>query len=560
MILRDRQEVFVGRFIDALKTHGSTLGIAPTGAGKTIMLSAIAGRMGGSNLILQHRDELVEQNEQKFRKVNPKIKTSFVVADYKRWVRGAGATFAMIQTLAREKNLADMPPVDRIIVDEGHHAVSDSYLKVIDHAKKLNPDVQIGLVTATPRRGDRRTLRALVDNVADQITLNELIQAGLLVKPRALVIDTGTEGELDALPKKTFDDLQVEKILNKRVINDKVVEKWKELASDRRTVVFASTVQHARDVADAFIAAGVDARVVYGDMPDWERTQMLADFDAGKFPVVVNVAVLTEGWDCQPVSCVILLRRESDLSILIQMVGRGLRIVDPELYPGIHKNDCLVMDFGYSIAKHRGLEQNFRIGANEGAKACPECEAEIPKCLHECPICGYEWPRTVADKVKDSLAGGEGPNALGVLEHFVMTEVDLFEQSPYRWENLFDGLVTIANAIDAWACVLNIGGQWVAVGGAKEEGIRLLGDNEDRLLSLAVADDFLREHGDDDTAKKSKSWLNQPPSEKQLQLLGLGPMGGLGMSRYRASCLLTWKFFERGIKQKVTNRGLRKAA
>lgn len=560
MILRDRQEVFVNRFIGALKEHGSTLGIAPTGAGKTIMLSATAGRMGGHNLILQHRDELVEQNESKFRKVNPKIKTSFVTADYKRWVRGDGATFAMIQTLCRDKNLAEMPPVDRIIVDEGHHAVSDSYLKVIHHAKKLNPDVQVGLITATPRRADRRTLRTLVDNVADQITLGELIQAGLLVRPRALVVDTGTEAELDALPKKTFDDIDVEKILNKRVINDKVVEKWKELASNRRTVVFASTVQHAQDVAAAFIAGGVDARVVHGDMPSGEREQMLSDFDRGRFPVIVNVAVLTEGWDCQPVSCVILLRRESDLSVLIQMVGRGLRIVDPELYPGIVKDDCLVMDFGYSIAKHRGLEQNFRIGANEGAKECPECGAAVPKCLHDCPICGFEWPRTVADKVKDSLDGGGEPNALGVLENFVMTEVDLFEQSPYRWENLFDGIVTIANAIDAWACVLTVGGRWIALGGAKDSGIKLIGDNDNRLLSLASADDFLREHGDEGTAKKSKRWLSQPPSEKQLQLLGLGPMGAIGISRYRASCLLTWKFFERGIKQRVLNRDLRVAA
>jgi|ADGO01.1.fsa_nt_gi hypothetical protein len=215
------------------------------------------------------------------------------------------------------------------------------------------------------------------------------------------------------------------------------------------------------------------------------------------------------------------------------------------------------MDFGYSIAKHRGLEQNFRIDAAEGGKDCPECGATIPKCLHECPICGFEWPRTVADKVKDSRAGGNEPNALGVLEDFVMTEVDLFEQSPYRWEHLFDGLVTIANAIDAWACVLNVGGSWMALGGAKGEGIRLLNDNGDRLLSLAVADDFLREHGDDDTAKKSKRWLSQPPSEKQLQLLGLGPMAAIGMSRYRASCLLTWKFFERGIKQKVLNRNMK---
>lgn len=551
MILRDRQEKFVGRCVAALKERKQTLGIAPTGAGKTVMLSAIAGRMGGSNLIIQHRDELVEQNERTFRAVNPKVKTSFVVADYKRWARGDGATFAMIQTLARPKNLAAMPPVDRIIVDEGHHAVSDSYLKVIARGRELNPDMQLALVTATPGRSDRRTLRTLVDNVADQITLEELIRAGNLVKPRALVIDTGTENDLRGLPKH-FEDIEVERILNKQVINDKVAEKWKELAGDRQTVVFCATVQHARDVCDTFVAAGVNARVIYGDMPDGERRQTLDDYDKNRFQVIVNVAVLTEGWDHQPTSCVILLRRESDKSTVIQMVGRGLRKLDPERYPGRHKDDCIVIDFGYSLHTHRSLEQNIRLDAQEGAKACPSCDTEIPACLWECPICGFEWPRPDAVRATPG-EGGSAPTP-GELTDFILTEVDLLERSPYRWEDLFNGIVTIANAIDAWACVLAIDGRWIAVGGANEKGIRLLGDNNDRLMSLAAADDFLRENGDDDTAKKSKRWLSQPPSEKQLQLLGLGPMGGLGISRYRASCLLTWKFFERGIKARVLNR------
>lgn len=882
MLLRPRQETFVSRACAALKERKQTLGVAPTGAGKTVMLSAIAGRLGGTQLVLQHRDELVEQNERTFKKVNPRAITSLYVADYKRWAREGGTTFSMIQTLARDANLKTMPRLDRIIVDEGHHAVANSYLKVIHHARKLNPDCELLLVTATPSRSDRRTLRTLVDNVADQITLAELIRDGHLVRPRAFVIDVGVHEELDALrPKRfeEFDQAAVERIMNKRAINDKVVEHWREKAGDRQTVVFTSTVQHAKDVAEAFVRAGVSARVVHGDMPDGERKDTLAEFDAGKFQVVVNVAVLTEGWDClddetevltpagwkrrgdinigdavygwdhatgdirecrvldvgsrpvrsgermleiesqhvnirvteghrmfveknrrggfkevlardlsgwaseyaiplsgnadfpgvplsddeirlvawhttdgyltkggrleiyqtedkhsdhiaslidrlgmkswsfvrnekdrgfgnakplrtfvigkrqlgrvykyldknlsqlmmqmsreqfivfwnelllgdgegsrclcvgrrefadrlnqmavlrgfassisvrerpsgtsyrvfvrdkkklnslpgdtrsarmnlvpsrsgemvwcvtnelgtivtrrrgkvaivgncQPVSCVVLLRKESDKSVLIQMVGRGLRKLDPERYPGQHKDDCIILDFGYSLHAHRGLEQAVRVHAEEGGKDCPECAAHVPACLFECPICGYAWPRSQVEKLEASR-DSEGVNELGLLDDFVMTEVDLLNQSPYRWEDLFDGAVTMACAFEAWACLVFYQGRWVSVGGSRETGIHLLSDNADRLMSLAAADDFLRDHGDDSAASKQKQWLHAPATEKQLKLLGMDPMAGIGVSRYRATCMLQWKFSERGIRQKVLNRGLRVAA
>lgn len=556
MILRPRQKVFVDRVCGALKARRNTLGIAPTGAGKTVMLSAVAGRTGGTQLVIQHRDELVEQNERTFKKVNPRAQTSLFVADYKRWAK-TGTTFAMIQTLCRDKNLDTMPRLDRIIVDEGHHAVADSYLKVIHHARQMNPDLQLLLVTATPSRSDRRTLRTLVDNVADQITLSELIREGHLVRPRAFVIDTGIQGELDGLKRKRFDDFdqaEVERIMNKRAINDRVVEEWRKNAGDRQTVVFTSTVQHAKDVADAYVRAGVSARVVHGDMGDAERKATLGDFDKGKFQVVVNVAVLTEGWDCQPVSCVVLLRKESDKSVLIQMVGRGLRKLDPERYPGRHKDDCVILDFGYSLHAHRGLEQSMRIESEEGGKDCPECAAHVPKALHECPICGFEWPRTAAQKLEDSR-DSDGVNELGVLSDFVMTEVDLLEASPFRWEDLFgNSVVTMANALEAWACVLKYQGRWLAIGGSKETGIVVVSDNDDRLVSLACADDYLREHGDDDAANKQKRWIHAPPTEKQAQLLGIPPMGMMSVSRYRASCLLQWRFSEKGIKQKLMRR------
>ena len=557
MILRPRQRQFVERVGAALKQYKNTLGIAPTGAGKTVMLSASAAQRPGPQLVLQHRDELVEQNERTFRKVAPRVPTDFYTADCKRWSR-TGVTFGMVQTLCRDSNLATMPPLTRITVDEGHHAVADSYLKIIHRARELNPDVEIALFTATPGRGDRRTLRTLVDNIADQISLGELIAEGHLVKPRAFVIDVGANEELAELERqrKRFDDFDqaaVERIMNKRAINDKVVEKWREHAGDRQTVVFCSTVQHARDVLDAFLRAGVTARLVHGESAT--RAQDLEDYDKARYQVVVNVAVLTEGWDHQPTSCVVLLRKESDKGVMMQMVGRGLRTVDPERYPGRTKDDCIILDFGYSLHNHRSLEQHINLASQEGGKQCPECGATVPAAVYDCGICGYEWPKPKTEPRGEG--GGEGPNE-GALDDFVMTEVELFEQSPFRWEDLFDGLVTIANGLTAWGCVLSYQGRWVALGAGEDAqgnntGVMFLANADNRLMALAAADDFLREHGDDSNAKKTKSWMHLPPTDKQLKLLGLGAMGGIGLSRYRASCMQTWKFFERGIRQKVVN-------
>lgn len=554
MILRPRQKEFVQRVRAALDERGQTLGIAPTGAGKTVMLAAAVGGLvndhGGEHLVLQHRDELVEQNEAKFRKVNPRIRTDFYTADVKRWARG-GVTFGMVQTLCRPANLDDMPALASITVDEGHHAVADSYLKIIHRARERNQKVKLFLTTATPGRGDRRTLRTLVDNVADQITLGELIAERHLVKPRAFVIDAGMKGELDEerARKKRFDEIDhaaVAKIMNKRAINDKVVEHWREKAGDRQTVVFCSTLDHAREMLEAFQRAGVAAEMVWGEDPD--RADKLKAFDKARFQVVINVAVLTEGWDCQPVSCVVLLRMESDKGVLMQMVGRGLRTVDPELYPGVRKDDCIILDFGYSLHVHRDLEQHINLDAEQGPKECPNCGARVPGAVFECGICGYEWPK---QKTEPRGEGDGCGNELGALDDFVMTEIDLFESSPFRWEDLFDGLVTMSSALTAWGCVLKFKGRWIAVGGGEATGVVVLADAGERLVALAAADDFLREHGDDKQAKKSRSWMTLPPTDKQLQQLRLDPMSAIGISRYRASCMLQWKFSERVIKNKV---------
>jgi superfamily II DNA or RNA helicase len=201
MRLRPRQTAFVKRSLAALRERGNTLGVAPTGSGKTIMLSAFTGTLvtgcDAKACVLAHRDELTEQNRAKFARVNPRVATSVVDAAGKSWA--GQVTFAMVPTLTRAANLAAMPRLDLLVIDEAHHAIADSYRRIIDRARDTNPACRIFGVTATPNRGDRKGLREVFDNVADQVRLGELIASGHLVPPRTFIIDVGVQEKLRTL-------------------------------------------------------------------------------------------------------------------------------------------------------------------------------------------------------------------------------------------------------------------------------------------------------------------------------------------------------------------------
>ena len=258
-----------------------------------------------------------------------------------------------------------------------------------------NPDCRIFGVTATPNRGDRKGLREIFDNVGDQVRLGELIASGHLVPPRTFVIDVGVQDKLRAVRKiaSDFDMTEVAEIMNRAPVTDEVIRHWREKASDRPTVVFCSTVAHAENVAAAFNDGGHSRRP--SSMAIWTgatRRRILAAYASGEIRVIVNVAVLTEGWDHPPTSCVVLLRPSSYKSTMIQMIGRGLRTVDPEEYPGVVKTDCIVLDFGTSSLTHGTLEQDVDLDGRNPvpgrapSKTCPECEARIPIAVDRMPV------------------------------------------------------------------------------------------------------------------------------------------------------------------------------
>jgi superfamily II DNA or RNA helicase len=546
MMLRPRQSLLVERTLLALGEYGNTLAVAPTGSGKTIMLSAVTGRLlvepDAKACILAHRTELTGQNRTKFERVNPGMTTSVFDANEKSWL--GQATFAMVQTLSRQSHLEQIPTLDLLVIDEAHHASSDSYRYVIDAVLARNPKASICGLTATPNRGDGKGLREIFSNVADQISLGEMIAAGHLVSPRTFVIDVGVQDALKNVRKTAidFDMDEVASILDKRLISDAVIKHWKEKAASRKTIIFCSTVAHAQHVCEAFEAANVNAVLVHGELSGGERKARLAAFESGSAQVVVNVAVLTEGYDYTPTSCVILLRPSSYKSTFIQMVGRGLRTIDPEEFPGLVKSDCIVLDFGTASLMHGSLEQEVNLDGHlhDGeapTKDCPDCGAIVPMACMECPLCGHIWDRQQKDG--------------GVLADFIMSEIDLLKRSNFRWCDLFgcdDALM--ATGFNAWGGIFFLNGRWYAVGGGKDLQPHLLAIGE-RTVCMAKADDWLNGNESADSAHKTRRWLNEPPTQKQLQYLPQAMRADFGMNRYQASALLSFQFNKSQIHRLV---------
>lgn len=564
MILRPRQKKASDRAVAALNQFGNTLVVGATGMGKTILMASVSHRFlseSGAKRVLttQHRDELTKQNLAKFRRfTSNQIDVSRFDSEVKSF-RGQNV-FGMIPTLCR--NLDRIPDdIGLINIDEAHHVTAQSYQDVIGAIREKNPDVKVFGVTATPNRGDRKTLRGTFNNVSDEVTIAELVASGHLVPPKTFKPQIGDLRQSVNSVQKTAKDYDMEavaELMDKEVVTEEVIRHWKEKAGDRKTIVFCANTDHAEHVCQAFNDVGVSARFIHSKMKGGRENTIKA-FERGDFQILVNVFILTEGFDDQLVDCVVILRPSAYKSTFIQIVGRGLRTVDPDLHPGIIKRDCIILDFG---TDHQSLEQSVKAAIrDEDEKGeppiynCPECKAEIPIQSLTCPLCGHE----IEKEREEFLCGDEEQTQS--LSYVEMIEIDLLKKSNFIWVDLYDNQKALfASGFEAWSGVFRLNEEiWCAVGSYKDSSntwapVKYV-YHGDKLQCLTHANDFINEHENEDAAHKSSKWLQQPPSDKQVQILGRFPdiKDPQGLSRYGASCSIQYKFNERKIINAVHN-------
>lgn len=318
-----------------------TLLVLPTGTGKTIVFASVAAdqvRAGDRVLILAHRGELLEQAADKLQR-----STGLVSAVEKAeasclnsWYR---VVVGSVQTLQRSARLERFPHdyFGTIIIDEAHHAITDGYRRILDYfgsAKVLG-------VTATPDRGDMRNLGEVFDSLAFEYKLTDAIREGYLCKIMAQTVPLKLDISTVGMSGGDYAVGDLGTALDPYL--EQIAAEMAARCADRKTVVFLPLIKTSQKFRDLLNAHGFRAAEVNGQSAD--RREVLDDFAAGKYNVLCNSMLLTEGWDCPSVDCVVVLRPTKVRSLYSQMVGRGTRLSEG-------KTDLLLLDFLWMTDRH----------------------------------------------------------------------------------------------------------------------------------------------------------------------------------------------------------------
>jgi superfamily II DNA or RNA helicase len=380
MTLREYQIRDVERIEDSLDECGHSLYVLPTGGGKTVIAAAVIERAverGERVLVLTHRREILLQTSLKLPVEHGLIQAGLGLD------MAYPVQVASLQTLwsrAMRANKMPLPAADLIVIDEAHHMPAKTCAKILDQYPEAR---RLGL-TATPCRGDGRGLGNHFKEIVLGPQVSELIEQGHLV---------GTVYYAPATPNlkgvQTQKGDYVISQLAARVDRDDmvgdIVTQWHKHAERRKTLVFCVNVAHSQHVADEFVRAGIKAEHLDGATPKEERDAVLRRLASGETQVVCNCMVLTEGFDCPDVGCIVLARPTRQLGLFRQMAGRGLRPVEG-------KKNLVLLDHAGSVFMHGLLEDPITWTFDEDRKARNKVHekrnAEARSRLTECSQCG----------------------------------------------------------------------------------------------------------------------------------------------------------------------------
>lgn len=371
--------------------HRRIVLVAGTGTGKTTIAAEVIRRAVAKDrnvIFLAHRKELVDQCSERL--VGVGVPHGVIMADRGGERQDSPVYVASIQTLVR-RDLLRVPDV--IFIDEAHRARADTYQEILD---RFPLAVTIGL-TATPVRSDGKGLGNLFTSMIQCPGVASMISAGHLVPVRTFA---PSRPDLRGVKKigGDYDTSAIESIMNRPGIVGDIVENWKKHGQGRPTIAFCVSILHSKAVTLSLQAAGVAAEHIDG-MLDWtERERVLRWIASGGNRVLCSVGVLTEGWDCPPVSCAILARPTASVGLYLQMAGRILRP-----YPG--KTDALIFDHAGNALKHglvgvdrewllttdrKVISGNGLVDPESKLRVCPECSAVYDSPIDVCE-CGYRF-------------------------------------------------------------------------------------------------------------------------------------------------------------------------
>lgn len=386
--------------VDELATEfgfgkSAVLLVAPTGSGKTAIgchFVKQAVDQGRRCLWVAHRAELIRQASQRLAE-DYRVRHGLIVAGSSGYDPRFPVQIASVQTLARREPVES---VGLLVIDEAHHATASTYLRVIEN----HPGAIVLGLTATPWRLTGRQLGSLFEGIVAVANYPFLIRQGYLVRPRIFLPEMIPDFGAVRLPGGEFDEDQAGSIMGRPQLVGDVVEQWQKHATQggpRSTIVFACTVAHSQQIVARYRAAGVVAEHLDGGTSEKEREAILERLARGQTTVVSNVMILSEGFDCPRVSCVVVARPTASRTLYLQMVGRALRPCQV-----IGKRDCIILDHAGNTLRHGLVSEitSYELdtgdtldpgGAGGLCKECPSCHAAVSLKVPVCPECGFSF-------------------------------------------------------------------------------------------------------------------------------------------------------------------------
>ncbi len=397
--LRPYQQEIITRIRDAFREHRRVLLVSPVGSGKTVLFTYIAKgiyQKGKRALLLAHREELLQQISGALRQWGI---VHGILTGGARGIPNTPVVVASVLTLVNR--LKHWPDPDLIIADEAHHAAGGgSYHKVMQRF----PNARVLGVTATPQRLDGKGLSASFDHMVIGPGVADLTAAGFLSPAE---VYAPAQPNLKGIARRAGDYVKadLERAMDKPSITGDAIQHYMRLAPGKRAVAFCVSIQHAKDVAEAFRGAGIVAEHVDGGMDRETRRKAIEAFKRGAIQVLTSCDLISEGFDLPAIECAILLRPTESLALYIQQIGRSLRVM-----PG--KEAAIILDHAGNTLRHGFIDEPRdwtlaegivkRAGNSESKvpiKSCPKCYA-IHRPASVCPRCGHEYKagRTVEQR------------------------------------------------------------------------------------------------------------------------------------------------------------------
>ena len=437
--LRPYQQKFIDDIREQMKLgHKHICGVAPCGAGKTIITGWLARELSQSGkriLFMVHRKELIEQTSKTFSDLGIEhgIIASGVKVDYKPLVQ-----IASVQTLV--KRLNRVPEPELLIVDECHHILANSYMKIIRYW-----DPWILGVTATPERLGGITLNDVFESMIVGPSVGSLIKLKSLTNFKYLVPKNSidTSGLRSKFGEYRTDDMM--NLMDQSRVIDDVVKSYKKYANGKQAIVYCVNIAHSEHISRMFNIAGVSAAHVDGETDKSTRSNIIEEFRKGNITVLCNAELFGEGFDVPNMECVILARPTMSLTLYIQQAMRPLR-PDPK-----NPNKVAIIIDHVENVKRFGLpdeDRKWSLDPNEikdrqpaPTKTCPECYAEVYAKVDVCPHCGYEFKPEIEIEEEE-----EKTESIIELNEYADTQLKNYENE--RVDNVIISVPTIRERVE----------------------------------------------------------------------------------------------------------------